>query len=260
MKKLKKTSVCFLMILVILFGLAGCVVHPDREMPNTQMQATVETNPTESTAADETLPEETQEQKENYTQPIVEETVPKETESVPRETENQKEEEKTPAKEDPKGTDKTQNTTEPPKTEPQPTAPNTEPQQETKPSNQPEETEPAPTEETKPSTEQIDVGMIENLAETYAQSLGFVVDNSLRKGNAGYYSPDYRPLHTTQDGCNAATGMVAATKNQLNSRFSEEYCETLVEEAYGYARVNCTVVFSHTDELGDWYYIYVFYG
>ena len=260
MKKLKKTSVCFLMILVLLLGLAGCASDPNEELPKAQLQATVDTNPTESAIADETLPVETQEQKENNTQPTVEETVPKETGSVPRETENQKEEEKTPAKEDPSGTDETQGAIEPPKMEPQPTVPNTEHQQETKPSNQPEETEPATTEETKPSKEQIDISMIENYAEAYAQTLGFVVDNSLRKGNAGYYSPDYRPLHTTQEGCNAATGMVSATKNQLNSRFSEEYCETLVEEAYGYARVNCTVEFSHTDELGDWYYIYVFYG
>lgn len=255
MKKLKKTSVCLLMILAILFGLAGCMFYPSREQPNTQMKATVATNPTESTTADETLPEETQEKKENYTQPTVEETVPKETESAPRETEIQKEEDKTPVKEDPSGTEPTQGST-----EPQPTVPNTEPPQETKPSTLPEETEPANIEETEPSKEQIDISMIENNAETYAQKLGFVVDNSLGKGNAGYYSPDYRPLYTTQEGCNAATDMVSATKNQLNSRFSEEYCETLVEEAYGYARVNCTVVFSHTDELGDWYYIYVFYG
>ena len=60
--------------------------------------------------------------------------------------------------------------------------------------------------------------------------------------------------------CNAAVGLVSATKNQLNSRFSEERCETLVEGAYGLARVNCQVVYSHTDELGDWYYTYVFYG
>lgn len=260
MKKLKKTSVCFVMVLVFLFGLAGCAVHPDRKMPNTQMQVTVDTNPTETEAADETLPEETWEQKENYTQPTVEETVPKETDSVPRETENQKEVEKSPAKEDPSGTEATHGSIEPPDTETQPSVPNTEPSQETKPSTQPEETEPATIEETKPSKEQIDITVIENHAEAYAQTLGFVVDNSLRKGNAGYYSPDYRPLHTTQEGCNVATGVVSATKNQLNSRFSQEYCETLVEEAYGYARVNCTVVFSHTDELGDWYYIYVFYG
>lgn len=260
MKKLKKTSVCFLMILVLLLGLAGCASDPNEELPKAQMQATVDTNPTESTAADETLPEETWEQKENYTQPTVEETVPKETDSVPRETENQKEVEKTPAKEDPSGTEATQGSIEPPNTETQPSVPNTEPSQETKPSTQPEETEPATIEETKPSKEQIDISVIENHAEAYAQTLGFVVDNSLRKGNAGYYSPDYRPLHTTQEGCNVATGVVSATKNQLNSRFSQEYCETLVEEAYGYARVNCTVVFSHTDELGDWYYIYVFYG
>jgi hypothetical protein len=34
----------------------------------------------------------------------------------------------------------------------------------------------------------------------------------------------------------------------------------LVEEAYGIARCNVLVVYSHTDQLGDWYYTYVFYG
>jgi hypothetical protein len=63
-----------------------------------------------------------------------------------------------------------------------------------------------------------------------------------------------------EESINAAVGLVSATKNQLNSRFSEERCETLVDGAYGLARVNCQVVYSHTDELGDWYYTYVFYG
>ena len=63
-----------------------------------------------------------------------------------------------------------------------------------------------------------------------------------------------------QDSLDAAIGLVAATKNQLNSRFSTEHSDVLVEGANGLARVNCQVVFSHSDELGDWYYIYVFYG
>lgn len=259
MKKLKKTSVGFLMILVLLLGLAGCVSDAKGELPKAQIQVQDDTNSTGDKVADETLPEETLEQKENYTQSTVEETVPKETESVPRETENQKEKDKTPIKDSPDSTEETQGSTETPQTETQPTTSNIEPSQGAQPSVQPEETVPSP-EETEPEKEQIDISMIENHAETYAQALGFIVDSSLRKGNAGYYSPDYRPLYTTQEGCNAATGLVSATKNQLNSRFTEEYCDTLVEEAYGYARVNCTVVFSHTDELGDWYYIYVFYG
>lgn len=106
----------------------------------------------------------------------------------------------------------------------------------------------------------VDPASIESYAEAYAASIGFVVDNSLGAGNAGYYPPDCRPLNSTQEGCNIAAGMVAATRNQLNSRFSSEPCDTLVEEAYGLARINCQAVFSHSDETGNWYYIYVFYG
>lgn len=128
--------------------------------------------------------------------------------------------------------------------EPQPT---TEPTQ--------EETEP-----TELQQEPINIAAIESGAEAYAASLGFVVDNSIGKGTAGYYPPDYRPYTSMQDSLAAAIGLVSATKNQLNSRFSTEHSDVLVEGAYGLARVNCQVVFSHSDELGDWYYIYVFYG
>lgn len=122
------------------------------------------------------------------------------------------------------------------------------------------QTEPPATEVTEPDTVQIDTDAIEAYARSYASSLGFVIDTSLGTGNSGYYSPDYRPLCSTQDGYGVAAGMVAATKNQLNSRFSSEYSDVLVEEAYGIARCNCIVEYSHTDELGDWYYTYVFYG
>lgn len=108
--------------------------------------------------------------------------------------------------------------------------------------------------------ETIDSNAIAVCARSYAASLGFVIDTSLGQGNSGYYPPDYRPLNTMQDGYNAAVGLVAATKNQLNSRFSAEHSGVLVDEAYGLVRANCQVIFSHTDAVGDWYYIYVFYG
>ncbi len=108
--------------------------------------------------------------------------------------------------------------------------------------------------------EAIDSNAIAAYARAYAASLGFVIDTSLGQGNSGYYPPDYRPINTMQDGYNAAVGLVAATKNQLNSRFSAEHSGVLVDEAYGLVRANCQVVFSHTDAVGDWYYIYVFYG
>ena len=116
------------------------------------------------------------------------------------------------------------------------------------------------TEPTELQQEPINIAAIESGAEAYAASLGFVVDNSIGKGTAGYYPPDYRPYASMQDSLDAAIGLVSATKNQLNSRFSAEHSDVLVEGAYGLARVNCQVVFSHSDELGDWYYIYVFYG
>lgn len=115
-------------------------------------------------------------------------------------------------------------------------------------------------EETDQPKEIVDASQIAAEANSYAVSLGFVVDNSLNKGNSGYYSPDYRPISTNEIGIAAARDLVSATKNQLNSRFSESYSPTLLESIFGLVRINCVVVYSHTDELGDWYYIYVFYG
>ncbi len=114
-----------------------------------------------------------------------------------------------------------------------------------------------PVEEAK---EVIDPNAIAAYARSYAASLGFVIDTSLGQGNSGYYPPEYRPINTMQDGYNAAVGLVAATKNQLNSRFSAEHSGVLVDEAYGLVRANCQVIFSHSDLAGDWYYIYVYYG
>ena len=115
-------------------------------------------------------------------------------------------------------------------------------------------------EETGQPVEIVDASQIAAEANSYAVSLGFVVDNSLNKGNSGYYSPDYRPISTNEIGIAAARDLVSATKNQLNSRFSESYSPTLLESIFGLVRINCVVEYSHTDELGDWYYIYVFYG
>ena len=144
-----------------------------------------------------------------------------------------------------------------------PTTPTT-PYGETKPTTPPETNPTVPTETepevTEPSAAKVDTSVIASQANAYAESLGFVVDSSLHKGNSGYYSPDYRPLVTNEQGVAAAKEMVAATKNQLNSRFSEGYSDTLVESIFGLVRVNVLVEFSHTDELGNWYYIYVFYG
>ena len=115
-------------------------------------------------------------------------------------------------------------------------------------------------EETGQPVEIVDASQIAAEANSYAVSLGFVVDNSLNKGNSGYYSPDYRPISTNEIGIAAAKDLVSATKNQLNSRFSESYSPTLIESIFGLVRVNCAVEYSHTDDMGDWYYIYVFYG
>ena len=146
-----------------------------------------------------------------------------------------------------------------------PTTP-TEPTEVTKPTQTPPP-ETTPTQPAEPEMEEtahpkeiVDASQIAAEANSYAVSLGFVVDNSLNKGNSGYYSPDYRPIVTNEIGTAAARDLVSATKNQLNSRFSESYSPTLIESIFGLVRVNCAVEYSHTDELGDWYYIYVFYG
>ena len=144
-----------------------------------------------------------------------------------------------------------------------PTTPTT-PYGETKPTTPPETNPTVPTETepevTEPSAAKVDTSVIASQANAYAESLGFVVDSSLHKGNSGYYSPDYRPLVTNEQGVAAAKEMVTATKNQLNSRFSEGYSDNLVESIFGLVRVNVLIEFSHTDELGNWYYIYAFYG
>lgn len=160
----------------------------------------------------------------------------------------------------PQATEKPTTPTTPPEDTKPTTPPETTPTQ--PPETKPEETDPPATEPegTEPPKENISASAIASQANAYAVSLGFVVDASLNKGNSGYYSPDYRPLVTNEQGISAAKDLVSATKNQLNSRFSESYSPTLVESIFGLVRVNVLVEFSHTDELGNWYYIYVLYG
>ena len=155
----------------------------------------------------------------------------------------------------PQATEKPTIPTNPPEDTKPTTPPETKPTE--PPATEPEETTPPATD---PPKEDVDPAVIAAQANSYAVSLGFVVDGSLNKGNAGYYSPDYRPIATNEVGIAAAKDLVSATKNQLNSRFSEGYSPTLVESIFGLVRVNCVVEYSHTDELGNWYYIYVFYG
>lgn len=209
--------------------------HPEpTSAPELKEPAKEETIPArEETDASETVPSQPGAPDQGETTPTVSPTAPKE-ETPPEET---KAEEADPPEYKPEPT-------EPPQTEP--------------PQTEPPQTEPPQTEA--PPIVNPDTAAIEAYGRSYASSLGFVIDTSLGKGNSGYYSPDYRPISSNEEGYAVATGMVAATKNQLNSRFSTEYCEVLVEEAYGIARCNVVVVYSHTDELGDWYYTYVFYG
>lgn len=209
--------------------------HPEpTSAPEVKEPAKEETIPArEETDASETVPSQPGAPDQGETTPAVSPTAPKE-ETPPEET---KAEEADPPEYKPEPT-------EPPQTEP--------------PQTEPPQTEPPQTEA--PPIVNPDTAAIEAYGRAYASSLGFVIDTSLGKGNSGYYSPDYRPISSNEEGYAVAAGMVAATKNQLNSRFSTEYCEVLVEEAYGIARCNVVVVYSHTDELGDWYYTYVFYG
>ena len=209
--------------------------HPEpTSAPELKEPAKEETIPArEETDASETVPSQPGAPDQGETTPAVSPTAPKE-ETPPEET---KAEEADPPEYKPEPT-------EPPQTEP--------------PQTEPPQTEPPQTEA--PPIVNPDTAAIEAYGRSYASSLGFVIDTSLGKGNSGYYSPDYRPISSNEEGYAVAAGMVAATKNQLNSRFSTEYCEVLVEEAYGIARCNVVVVYSHTDELGDWYYTYVFYG
>lgn len=219
--------------------------HPEpTSVPEVKEPAKEETIPVrEETDASETVPSQPGAPDQGETTPAVSPTAPKE-ETPPEET---KAEEADPPEYKPEPT-------EPPQTEP----PQTEPPQTEPPQTEPPQTEPPQTEA--PPIVNPDTAAIEAYGRAYASSLGFVIDTSLGKGNSGYYSPDYRPISSNEEGYAVAAGMVAATKNQLNSRFSAEYCEVLVEEAYGIARCNVVVVYSHTDELGDWYYTYVFYG
>ena len=205
--------------------------HPEPTLaPELKVPAKEETIPVreETTEASEAVPSQPGAPDQGETTPAVSPTAPKE-ETPPEETKAVE--------------------ADPPEYKPEPTEP---------PQTEPPQTEPPQTEA--PPIVNPDTAAIEAYGRAYASSLGFVIDTSLGKGNSGYYSPDYRPISSNEEGYAVAAGMVAATKNQLNSRFSTEYCEVLVEEAYGIARCNVVVVYSHTDELGDWYYTYVFYG
>ena len=159
-------------------------------------------------------------------------------------------------------TDETQSPQQATETPTTPTAPPkvTKPTQPPPPETTPTQPAEPEMEETDQPKEIVDASQIAAEANSYAVSLGFVVDNSLNKSNSGYYCPDYRPISTNEIGTAAAKDLVSATKNQLNSRFSESYSPTLIESIFGLVRVNCAVEYSHTDDMGDWYYIYVFYG
>ena len=234
----------FLIIALILgFVLSGCTtMDPDHDTTNTldshlsepSEDWSSQTDPTESLEG-------------TASGPVASEpTLP--TPTVPDPSENSTDETQSP-----------QQATETPTTPTEPTEvtkPTQTPPPETTPT-QPAEPE---MEETDQPKEIVDASQIAAEANSYAVSLGFVVDNSLNKSNSGYYCPDYRPISTNEIGTAAAKDLVSATKNQLNGRFSESYSPTLLESIFGLVRVNCVVEYSHTDELGDWYYIYVLYG
>ena len=234
----------FLIIALILgFVLSGCTtMDPDHDTTNTldshlsepSEDWSSQTDPTESLEG-------------TASGPVASEpTLP--TPTVPDPSENSTDETQSP-----------QQATETPTTPTEPTEvtkPTQTPPPETTPT-QPAEPE---MEETDQPKEIVDASQIAAEANSYAVSLGFVVDNSLNKSNSGYYCPDYRPISTNEIGTAAARDLVSATKNQLNSRFSESYSPTLIESIFGLVRVNCAVEYSHTDDMGDWYYIYVFYG
>ena len=234
----------FLIIALILgFVLSGCTtIDPDHDTTNTldshlsepSEDWSSQTDPTESLEG-------------TASGPVASEpTLP--TPTVPDPSENSTDETQSPQQ----ATETPTTPTAPPKV----TKPTQPPPPETTPT-QPAEPE---MEETDQPKEIVDASQIAAEANFYAVSLGFVVDNSLNKSNSGYYCPDYRPISTNEIGTAAARDLVSATKNQLNSRFSESYSPTLIESIFGLVRVNCAVEYSHTDDMGDWYYIYVFYG
>ena len=241
--------------LILSLLLVGCTTpDSDSDTPNTIDSHLNETSKDWLSQTDSSVPLEGE-----NSGPAISDLTPT-TPTVPDSSENSTEETKPAGSADelvPTETQSTQQATE------APTTPTT-PPEETKPTihSETKPTEPAETEPevTEPPAVKVDTSVIASQANAYAVSLGFVVDNSLHKGNSGYYSPDYRPLVTNEQGVAAAKEMVTATKNQLNSRFSERYSDTLVESIFGLVRVNVLVEFSHTDELGNWYYIYVFYG
>lgn len=248
---MKRKILCILLVCCLLF-LSGCrePVPPQVNLPATGPETTA----VETTAG-------TTESTTTATEP--EKTTASEATTAPTEPQTT---EPTQAPTEPQATEPTQAATEPATpTEPAPTEPaatETVPPEPPTEETVPSTTEPEQTQPTEPEVERIviDTAAIEASARSYAQTLGFVIDTSLGKGNSGYYNPEYRHLTSTQDGYSAAVGITNATKNQLNSRFSTEYCDVLVPDAYGLVRYNCLVEYSHTDELGDWYYIYAFYG
>ena len=234
----------FLIIALILgFVLSGCTtMDPDHDTTNTldshlsepSEDWSSQTDPTESLEG-------------TASGPVASEpTLP--TPTVPDPSENSTDETQSP-----------QQATETPTTPTEPTEV-TKPTQTLPPETTPTQPAEPEMEETDQPKEIVDASQIAAEANSYAVSLGFVVDNSLNKSNSGYYCPDYRPISTNEIGTAAAKDLVSATKNQLNSRFSESYSPTLIESIFGLVRVNCAVEYSHTDDMGDWYYIYVFYG
>lgn len=108
--------------------------------------------------------------------------------------------------------------------------------------------------------EVIDTAALEAYGRSYAQSLGFVVDTSLGKGNSGYYPGLDYPVPTMQEGYSHIAGCTYATMQQLNGCYTSEESNVLVEEAYGICRYNCLVEYMYTEDGIGYYIFWVFYG
>lgn len=241
----------------LFLSLSGCQpAYHQSGSPETETEATneaiVETNPllsgdsivmqkpdstgaAELTEAPETTPEtapvpdSTEAAEPAATQPKA--TEPKQTE--PKQTEPKATE---PKQTEPKATEP--KTTEPKQTEPKATEPKaTEPKQTEPAPTEPAPTEPAPTE---PKVTAADIPALEDYARSYAASVGFVIDTSLNKENAGYY-PAWEVNIMTMDEMKAYIREgVDATKGELIARGAYDGFEGDPNTSFRY---NCIIEF-----------------
>ena len=105
----------------------------------------------------------------------------------------------------------------------------------------------------------INVNELIAAGNSYAGSLGFVIETSLNENNAGYFMPIDMPLTNMADGYSFMATAVATTRANL---MAGDYAAGRTEspDIFRPYRCNCNVTYAGESEMGPIYLFWCFYG